>query len=164
MSEVMKQDAFDNEDTQKDKYLTFVIENESYGIEIQHVTEIIGIQSVTEVPDLPDFIRGLINLRGKIIPVMDVRTRFKKEFMEYNDRTCIVVIEIEEISIGLIVDTVSEVLNIENENVVLPPDYKTGFSNKYIKAIGKVEENIKMILDCKKLLNENELEEMMNAS
>jgi len=164
MSEVIKQDDFVNEDTQKDKYLTFVIENESYGIEIQHVTEIIGIQSVTEVPDLPDFIRGLINLRGKIIPVMDVRTRFKKEFMEYNDRTCIVVIEIEEISIGLIVDTVSEVLNIENENVVLPPDYKTGFSNKYIKAIGKVEENIKMILDCKKLLNENELEEMMNAS
>jgi len=164
MSEIMEQDNFIEEDTQKDKYLTFVIENESYGIEIKHVTEIIGIQNVTEVPDLPDFIRGIINLRGQIIPVMDVRTRFKKEFMDYNDRTCIIVIDIEEISIGLIVDTVSEVLNISEENVVLQHNYKTGFSNRYVKAIGKVEDNVKLILDCKKLLKEDELEELISVS
>jgi len=164
MSEIMEQDQFIEEDTQKDKYLTFVIENESYGIEIQHVTEIIGIQNVTEVPDLPDFIRGIINLRGKIIPVMDVRTRFKKEFMDYNDRTCIIVIDIEEISIGLIVDTVSEVLNIAEENVVLPPNSKTGFSNRYVKGIGKVGDDVKLILDCKKLLKEDELEELISVS
>jgi purine-binding chemotaxis protein CheW len=164
MSEIMEQDQFIEEDTQKDKYLTFVIENESYGIEIKHVTEIIGIQNVTEVPDLPDFIRGIINLRGKIIPVMDVRTRFKKEFMDYNDRTCIIVIDIEEISIGLIVDTVSEVLNIAEENVVLPPNSKTGFSNRYVKGIGKVGDDVKLILDCKKLLKEDELEELISVS
>ena len=164
MSEVMEQDNFIEEDTQKDKYLTFVIENESYGIEIEHVTEIIGIQNITEVPDLPDFIRGIINLRGKIIPVMDVRTRFKKDFLEYNDRTCIIVIDINSVSIGLIVDTVSEVLNIEEENVVAPPNSKTGFSNRYVKAIAKVEDNVKLILDCQKLLKENELEELISSS
>lgn len=164
MSELIDQTNLVEEDTQKDKYLTFVIENESYGIEIKHVTEIIGIQNVTEVPELPNFIRGIINLRGKIIPVMDVRTRFNKEFMEYNDRTCIVVIDIEEISIGLIVDTVSEVLSIKEENVVLPPSSKTGFSNRYVKAIAKVDDNVKLILDCTKLLEENELEELVSVS
>lgn len=164
MTEVIDQNNFLEEDTQKDKYLTFVIENESYGIEIKHVTEIIGIQNITEVPELPDFIRGIINLRGKIIPVMDVRTRFQKTFLEYNDRTCIIVIDIDTTSIGLIVDTVSEVLNIKEENVVMPPVSKTGFSNRYVKAIGKVDDEVKLILDCRKLLQEDEIEELINVS
>lgn len=150
----------DQEDTQKDKYLTFSIEKESYGIEIRYVTEIIGIQTIAEVPELPEFIRGIINLRGKIIPVMDVRTRFKKPFMEYNDRTCIIVVDIAEISIGLIVDTVAEVMNITAENVVNPPDSRSGFSNRYVKGIGKVGNEVKLILDCEKLLRDEELDQL----
>lgn len=152
------------EDTQKDKYLTFNIENESYGIDIRFVTEIIGIQSITEVPELPDFIRGIINLRGKIIPVMDVRVRFRKQQIPYNDRTCIIVIDISDVSIGLIVDTVAEVMNIAEENVVPPPDSRIGFSNRYVKGIGKVEGEVKLILDCERLLRDEELDQLTQLS
>ncbi len=152
------------EDTQKGKYLTFVIDKEGYGIEIKYVTEIIGMQGITEVPELPEFIVGIINLRGQIIPVMDVRTRFLKAYKEYNDRTCIIVINIEDVSIGLIVDTVSEVLNIDESNIVDPPNSRTGFSNRYIKSIGKVNDEVKLILDCVKLLEDDELEQLTQVS
>lgn len=150
-------EVFDEEDTQKGKFLTFTIGKESYGIEIRYVTEIIGIQPVAEIPELPNYIMGIINLRGKIIPVMDVRLRFKKDFKVYNDRTCIIVVEIEDISVGLIVDNVSEVTNIPEENLVSPPDVGSGFNNRYIKCIGKVGNEVKLILDCNKLLNEDEI-------
>ncbi|GAE90681.1 chemotaxis protein CheW [Acetivibrio straminisolvens] len=139
------------EETQRDKYLTFLVEKEYYGIEIKYVTEIIGIQSVTEVPDLPEYIRGIINLRGKIIPVMDVRLRFGKEFREYDDRTCIIVIDAENILIGLIVDSVCEVMSIPNEEIVAPPDFNQS-ENKFIKGIGKTGSEVKLILDCERLL------------
>ncbi len=148
------------EDTQKDKYLTFKLGNESYGIDILYVTEIIGLQQITEVPELPQYIKGIINLRGKIIPVMDIRLRFKKEIREYDERTCIIVIDISDISIGLIVDRVSEVIDIKEENVSKPP--KTGKTNhnKYVKGIGKVGDDVKLILDCEKLLSEEEVKEI----
>lgn len=145
------------EDTQKGKFLTFSIGREEYGIGIKYVTEIIGIQEITEVPELPDYVRGIINLRGKIIPVMDVRLRFKKEPKEYNDRTCIVVIDVKDISIGLIVDHVSEVLNINEESIVPPPNSRTGFHNRYVNGIGKVGNEVKLLLDCEKLLNDKEI-------
>lgn len=148
------------EDTQKSKFLTFSIGNEDYGFEIKYVTEIIGIQEITEVPELPNYVKGIINLRGKIIPVMDVRLRFKKAPIEYNDRTCIVVIDIHDISIGLIVDHVAEVLVILPENIVSPPTVKTGFHNRYIKGIGKVGSEVKLLLDCDKLLNDEEVENL----
>lgn len=150
------------EDTQKDRFLTFQIGNEVYGIEIKCVTEIIGIQPITEVPELPDYIRGIINLRGKIIPVMDVRLRFKKEGVEYNDRTCVIVVDIGGVSIGLIVDNVSEVLTIPEEEIVAPPDVKSG-GNRYIKGIGKVENQVKLLLDCDRLLNEQEIDTLDNT-
>jgi purine-binding chemotaxis protein CheW len=146
------------EDTQKGKFLTFSIGKEVYAIEIKFVTEIIGIQPITEVPELPAYVKGIINLRGKIIPVMDVRLRFKKKPMEYNDRTCIIVVEVKGISIGLIVDNVSEVLSIADDDIVPPPDMNKGTENKYIKAIGKVEKEVKLILDCEKLMNDNDVE------
>ncbi|MDR3565912.1 MAG: chemotaxis protein CheW [Negativicutes bacterium] len=146
------------EDTQKGRFLTFSVGKEDYGIEIQFVTEIIGIQDITEVPELPDYVKGIINLRGKIIPVMDVRIRFKKEAIAYNDRTCIIVIDIRDISIGLIVDKVCEVLTIADENVVPPPDIKTGFHNRYVKGIGKVGSQVELLLDCDKLLNDDEID------
>lgn len=160
MAEVMVQELLDQEeDTQKDKFLTFILGNENYGIEIKHVTEIIGIQPVTEVPELPEYIRGIINLRGKIIPVMDVRLRFRKLFREYNDRTCIIVIDIKDVSIGLIVDSVSEVLSIPENEIVTPPEVSKN-GNKYIKGIGKVGSEVKLILDCEKLLDEDEVENL----
>lgn len=158
MSEILLQEQ--EEDTQKGRYLTFLVEKESYGIEIKYVTEIIGIQAITKVPELPEYIKGIINLRGKIIPVMDVRLRFKKEPKEYNDRTCIIVIDIREISIGLIVDSVSEVLSITDENIVPPPDVSKGAGNKYIKGIGKVGDDVKLILDCDKLLSDDDTESL----
>lgn len=149
------------EDTQKDKFLTFLVENECYGIEIKYVTEIIGIQKITEVPDMPEFLRGIINLRGKIIPVMDVRLRFKKSFQEYNDRTCIVVIDVDEISIGLIVDSVSEVISIPDSEIVPPPELSNR-GNRFVMGIGKAGSEVKLLLDCEKLLNDGELQQLQN--
>ncbi len=157
MAEIQdKNFGIEEEDTQKGKYLTFVVGNEVYGIEIRYVTEIIGIQAITEVPELPVYIKGIINLRGKIIPVMDVRLRFNKEFKEYNDRTCVIVVDIGEISIGLIVDSVSEVLTIPDEDIVPPPQVNKA-QNRYIKAIGKVDNKVSLLLDCEKLLNDDEV-------
>ena len=149
------------EDTQKGRFLTFPLGEESYGIEIKYVTEIIGIQPITEVPELPEYIRGIINLRGKIIPVMDARLRFKKPFMEYNDRTCVIVIDVGDISIGLIVDSVSEVISITDENIVPTPSIQK-INNRYIKGIGKTGNEVKLLLDCDKLLNEDEVDELSN--
>ncbi len=160
-NEMLDRDTLDKEDTQKGRYLTFKLEKESYGIEIIHVTEIIGIQPITEVPELPDYIRGIINLRGKIIPVMDVRLRFKKSFREYNDRTCVIVIDINELSIGLIVDSVSEVIAIPDTEIVAPPEINRG-GNRYVKGIGKVHGEVKLLLDCNKLLNDEESETLLN--
>ena len=143
------------EDTQKEKYLTFVLDNESYGIGINNVTEIIGIQPITLIPELPDYIKGIINLRGKIIPVMDVRLRFKKSFREYNDRTCIIVVDMNDLSIGLIVDSVSEVLIILDQDIVPPPNLNK-ISNKYIRGIGKIDKEVKLILDCDKLISDDD--------
>jgi purine-binding chemotaxis protein CheW len=147
------------EDTQKDRYLTFNLGNEHYGIDIKFVIEIIGIQSITEIPELPEYVKGIINLRGKIIPVMDVRLRFKKEPKPYNDRTCIIVVDVSSLSIGLIVDSVSEVLTIPEQEIVDPPQMKKG-SNRYLKKIGKIGNEVKLLLDCEKLLSEDEMEDL----
>jgi purine-binding chemotaxis protein CheW len=152
MTGTMLEEEFElDEDTQKDKYLIFTLGKEFYGIEIRVVTEIIGVQPITDVPELPDYIKGIINLRGKIIPVMDVRMRFSKPSKEYNDRTCVIIIDISEMSIGLIVDGVSEVIIIPETEIVSPPDMNKG-SNKFIKGIGKKDSDVKLILDCNQLL------------
>ncbi|SHI68682.1 chemotaxis protein CheW [Lutispora thermophila] len=156
MTETLDQNIMEK-DTLGDRFLTFQLDKEVYGIEIRNVTEIIGIQAITEVPELPDYIRGIINLRGKIIPVMDVRLRFKKNFREYNDRTCVIVVNIHEQTIGLVVDSVSEVISIPETEIVAPPEVgKEG--NKYIKGIGKQGNEVKLLLDCEKLLNHQDAE------
>ena len=137
MSDVTEQPAINQEeDTQKGKFLTFTLGSDAYGLEIKYVTEIIGVQEITEVPELPEYIRGIINLRGKIIPVIDVRLRFKKTFREYNDRTCIVVVDIKDISVGLIVDAVSEVISIQDQDIVPPPNLNKGIGSKIHKGNG----------------------------
>ncbi|MBU3101479.1 MULTISPECIES: chemotaxis protein CheW [Clostridium] len=163
MAEILEEIMETAEDTQRGKFLTFSVGKESYGIEIKFVTEIIGIQEITEVPELPDYVKGIINLRGKIIPVIDVRLRFRKEPKDYNDRTCIVVINIKETTVGLIVDNVAEVINIDDSNIVPPPQMKTGFHNRYVRGIGKVGNEVKLLLDCDKLLNDEELDKIIET-
>ena len=160
----MEDDLYDDEDTMKDKYLTFHLAGEDYGIEIAFVTEIIGIQKVTEVPDMPDFVRGVINLRGKVIPVMDVRTRFKLASRDYDERTCIVVVNIADNAIGLVVDEVREVADIPADQVEPPPRTTKGASSRFIKGMGKMDDEVKIILNVEQLLYEEELERITDVA
>lgn len=152
-----------DEDALKDRFLTFHLGKESYGIEIRHVTEIIVLQEITRVPDLPDFIIGVVNLRGTVISVMDMRKRFRLDPKEYDDRTCIIVVNIKDISIGLLVDTVNEVLNIPEEQVDPPPKTHSGIRSSFIMGMGKVENQVKILLDIEKILHEEELEQIEQA-
>ncbi|MEW6182069.1 MAG: chemotaxis protein CheW [Bacillota bacterium] len=152
----------EDEDTQEDKFLTFYLGEEEYGIEIRHVTEIIGLQTITDVPDMPSHVKGVINLRGKVVPVMDVRLRFGMEERAYDDRTCIVVINIENHAVGLIVDRVSEVLDIPKSDVEPPPRVRKGESSRFVQGMGKVGEQVKILLNADKVLFDEE-DEWANA-
>jgi len=147
------------EDTQKGKFLTFHIADEDYGIEIRYVTEIIGIQSITDVPDMPNYIKGVINLRGNVIPVMDVRQRFNLPEKAYEERTCIVVVNVDDKTVGLVVDKVNEVVDIPEGNIEPPPRTKAE-SGQYIQGMGKIDEEVKILLDVLKLLYCEDLEQM----
>lgn len=147
----------DDEDTQKDKYLTFTVGKEDYGIEIYHVTEIIGIQKITDVPDMPEYIKGVINLRGKVIPVMDVRLRFKMTAREYDDRTCIVVVNVKSAAVGLVVDTVKEVADIPEKQIEPPPDVSEGNRQMFVRGLGKMGEEVKILLDVEKLVHKEDV-------
>lgn len=147
----------EEEDTQKGKYMTFVSGNECYGIGISFVNEIVGIQKITEVPETENYIKGLINLRGKIIPIIDVRLRFKKEPIEYNDRTCVIVINVAGTVVGLVVDTIAEVVTIDDKDIVPPPTVGNSLgSNRFVYGIGKVGDDVKLLIDPEKLINEKE--------
>jgi purine-binding chemotaxis protein CheW len=146
-----------DEDAQKNRFLTFHLGKESYGIEIQYVTEIIVMQEITKVPDLPESIIGVVNLRGNVISVMDMRKRFHLESKEIDDRTCIIVVNVEEIAIGLLVDTVNEVLEIPEEQVDPPPKTHSGIKSNYIMGMGKVEDQVKILLNIENILQEDEL-------
>lgn len=147
------------QDTQKGKYVTFMTGQEYFGLKIEYVNEIIVIQEITAIPETEDYIRGLINLRGKIIPVIDVRRRFKQDPVEYNDRTCIIVINVKATVVGLIVEKIAEVVEIPEENLL--PSPKIGHNDKshdrYVYAIGKVGDQVKLLLDPEKLLNDEDL-------
>lgn len=146
--------------TQQNKYVTFRTENTYYGLKIEYVSEIVVVQEITQVPETPEYIKGLINLRGKIIPVIDVRTRFRMEPKEYNDRTCIIVVKLQEMVIGLIVEQIAEVVEILPENIQDPPvlgKEERAPQNKYVYGIGTVGENVKMLLDPEKLLKDEDI-------
>lgn len=147
----------DDVDTLKGRYLTFMIDKEMFGIEIRFVTEIIGLQAITEMPEMPEYIKGIINLRGRIVPLMDVRLRFGKSPKDYDDRTCVIVIDFNGVSIGFIVDSVSEVLTISDADISERPVLGGGDSRGYVKNIGKVTGHVVLLLDCGKLLSSEEL-------
>ncbi|MCL2163418.1 MAG: chemotaxis protein CheW [Oscillospiraceae bacterium] len=158
MSDLFDNDQFEEmeeDDSLEEKYLTFKLGDEEFGVSIGFVTEIIGIQAVTFVPDLPDFVKGIINLRGQIIPVIDVRLRFRKPEFEYNDRTCIIVLRIKDLPVGFIVDSVAEVFQIPDDSIIPPPQAKNVYHQQYISGIGKVEDKIILIMDCEKLISED---------
>lgn len=148
---------YDNviDDSLHGKYLTFAVSTEVYGIELEFVTEIIGVQAITEVPELPQYIKGIINLRGKIIPVIDVRLRFNQQPQEYNDRTCTIVVDINSLIVGIIVDTVLEVLSIDDDDISPPPERSSHFSSEYIKGIARTPSGVKLLLNCDLLVGEN---------
>jgi len=154
----------DDEDTQKDKYLTFHLHGEDYGIEIRFVTEIIGIQNITKVPDMPVFLKGVINLRGKVIPVMDVRARFKLPERDYDERTCIIVVNIDDIAIGLVVDKVQEVVDIPETQVEPAPEMSKGKSSPFLQGMGKIGDEVKILLNVEQLLYDEELQTIKAAS
>jgi purine-binding chemotaxis protein CheW len=147
-----------DEDEMKGRFLTFQIGDEMFGIGLKNVMEIVGIQPITEVPEMPDYFKGIINLRGRIIPVMDIRLRFKKPEKAYNDRTCVIIVCFAGVSIGLIVDCVSEVLTIPDEDIVEKPEINARESHGYVKNIGKIGDKVALLIDCEKLLAEEELE------
>lgn len=134
------------------KFLTFLIGSETYGLDIQHVREIIGMQKITNVPDVPDFVKGVINLRGKVIPVMDVRARFSLAERAYDHRTCIIVIHVKEWTVGLVVDTVSEVLDIAPESIEPAPRVGANSTARYLSGIGKVGDQVRLLLNAEQLL------------
>ena len=145
----------------EEKYLTFVLAAEEYGIGILKIKEIIGMMPITTVPQTPEFVKGVINLRGKVIPVVDLRLRFGMEAMDYTERTCIIVVEIEgsagTVQIGIVVDSVSEVLNIKVENIEETPTFGTKLNTEYISGMAKMEGGVKILLDIDRVLSANEI-------
>ncbi|MFO7910776.1 MAG: chemotaxis protein CheW [Desulfotignum sp.] len=146
------------------KYLTFTLAEEEYGIGILKVKEIIKMMPVTSVPRTPKFVKGVINLRGKVIPVMDLRLKFGIPAMDYTDRTCIIVVEIDTtdmtIQIGIVVDSVSEVLNIKEDEMENAPAFGTQVDTAYILGMAKIEKGVKILLDIDRVLSTRELQVM----
>jgi purine-binding chemotaxis protein CheW len=144
------------------KYLTFTLADEEYGIGIRKIKEIIGMMHVRSVPKTPPFVKGVINLRGKVIPVIDLRVRFGMPVSSHTDRTCIVVVEIEGsegnvVTTGIIVDSVSEVLNIKADAIEDTPAFGAAVDTRYILGMAKVGESVKLLLDIDRVLNSQEV-------
>src|SRR6056297_2981118 len=142
-----------DEEIQENKFLMCRIGEEDYGIDIRHVTDIIELQKITEVPDMPNYVKGVINLRGQVIPIIDLRLRFNMEQREYDDRTVITVVKIDDLSIGFIIDTATEVQEIPAADIDAAPNFKSGEDqNKFVSGLGKIGEEVKIILDVSRLV------------
>ncbi len=140
------------------KYLTFVLSTEEYGIEILKVREIIGMMDITSVPQTPDYMKGVFNLRGKVIPVIDLRLKFAMTEQEHTQETCTIVVEVGNTLIGIIVDTVSEVSDIGSKEIEETPHLGQGIDTNFIMGLGKVKGKIIILLDIEKVLSIEELE------
>jgi purine-binding chemotaxis protein CheW len=144
------------------KYLTFSLGDEEYGIGILRVKEIIGMMRITPIPQTPEYVKGVINLRGKVIPVIDLRVRFAMASASYTERTCIVVVEIDaatgRLHIGIVVDSVSEVLNIKGSDIEETPEFGTTLNTDYIFGMAKTAGSVKILLDIDRALGASEME------
>ena len=150
------------------KYLTFALENEAYGIQIMKVKEIIGMMAITSVPRTDMYVKGVINLRGRVIPVIDLRLKFGMQAADYSERTCIIVVEIEEggavIPIGLVVDAVSEVNHIKADEIEDTPAFGASVDTDYILGMAKKEDGVKILLDINRVLRTEELARVRDAA
>ena len=150
------------------KYLTFALADEEYGIGILKVKEIIGIMPITTVPRTPEFVKGVINLRGKVIPVVDLRLKFGMEEIGYTERTCIIVVEIAgssgAVMMGIVVDSVSEVLNIKGDDIEDTPALGTSLNTEYIMGMAKIEGGVKILLDIDRMLSAEEVADLESAA
>ena len=150
------------------KYLTFELGGEVYGLEILKVQEIIGIMTVTRVPRTPDFVRGVINLRGKVIPVVDLRIKFGLEAKDDTEKTCIIVVQVKqkdsEVTMGIIVDEVSEVLDIAAAQIEAAPEFGADIQANFILGMGKVDKKVVMLLDVDRVLTGGEIEMVSKMS
>ena len=147
------------------KYLTFSLLGEEYGIEIRKVKEIIGMMVITTVPQTPQYFKGVINLRGKVIPVVDLRMKFGMEEMEYTDRTCIIVVELHtNIMMGIVVDSVSEVLNVKAADIEETPSFGAAMNTNYILGMAKAENGVKILLDIDKVMSDQEMVILQEAA
>ncbi len=162
-NEIHAIEAEEDSDEMRGKYLTFWTDSQLFGVPIADVVQIIGIQEITPIPDSPAYAKGVINLRGSIIPVIDVRVRFSKEETQYSERTCIIVTKIDESYIGFIVDSVDEVTNIGDDDISPPPKISKDRTNAYLTGIGKVQNKVVLLLDTSRILNDTEIEEVNNA-
>lgn len=154
----IEDDLYDDEDegSQENQFLTFNIGEESYAIDLLNVIEIMRIMDITPIPQTHSFIKGIINLRGKIIPVMDVRLRFGTEPKPYEERTCIIVVTVDDFSMGLIVDHVDEVIEIQDSQIETLPATSQTTAQRFVRAIGKSDKGVKIILDLGKVILEKE--------
>ena len=153
-NEISEEDVLDG-DIRSDLFLIFETDAEEYALDVASVFEILPMPAViTFVPHVPPYVEGIINLRGDIVPVISVRTRFAKETIPYDDSTCIVVVQHEEYTLGLIVDAVNGVVPITDEQIAPPPNVRLSYSNVFIKSIGKIESGVKLLLDLEKVIFE----------
>ncbi len=148
------------DDDNSNKFLSFSLGDEVYGLHISSVIEIIGLQKITHIPDVPNYVKGVINLRGKIIPVIDIRLRFNFSSKEYNERTCIIVVSVDGLLFGVVVDGVNEVVDIPETQIDAPNNLVGKVENQYIKGLGKVDDNVNILLDVEKLLKDDEKDQM----
>lgn len=163
MSDVIEQDSSETPaiKSREGKYLTFSLDGEEYGIGIMKIKEIIGMMPITKVPQTPGFVKGVINLRGKVIPVIDLRLRFEIDSIAYTDRTCIIVVEItgpnSAVRTGIVVDTVSEVLHVKIEDTEDTPSFGSELNTEYILCMAKIGGGVKILLDIDRILNTEEI-------
>jgi purine-binding chemotaxis protein CheW len=161
-------DAIAHGANREGKYLTFSLAGEEYGIGILKIREIIGMLPITSVPETPAFVKGVINLRGKVIPVIDLRLRFDMTEIDYTERTCIIVVEIKSpgglVPIGTVVDAVSEVLNIKGEDIADTPAFGAKLNTEYILGMAKMGKGVKLLLDIDRVLGADEIEQLKNAA
>lgn len=143
--------------SKKERYLTFFLGNEQYGIAIERIKEIIAMMKITSVPKIPPYMRGVINLRGSIIPIIDTRLRFAMDSREADMHTAIIIVEVEKVNIGFIVDRVEEVASIDTANLSEPPKFGSQIDTDFISSVAQIEENVVMILDVLKLFEADEI-------
>lgn len=154
----------DDEDTLKDRYLTFYLGKQTYALEIKYITEIIGIQKITKVPNIKSFIKGIINLRGSIVPIVELRKRFRLSDVEYDERTCIIVVNINNVEVGIIVDEVAEVINIPEEEISPAPETNKGTESRFISGMSKISDKIIILLNIEKVLYDTKNETLVNQT